>query len=257
MKKFMFLCACLVSYGLQASDCEFEAMIDQTLDLSGSEELSVLAAAGSLEITGTKGSDVATIKGRVCVSEEEWLEESGVKTSGGNRAEIIVNLPDTDDGGSWTGNNYAYLDLELEVPESIRMNVKDSSGEIKMEGVGAVTIQDSSGGIDIADATGPISIEDSSGGIELSRISGDVTIESDSSGDIYGKDIEGTVLVKRDSSGDIQFSDVGENFVVERDSSGDISATRVGGDFQVLRDGSGEIRASKVDGEVMIPADKS
>jgi hypothetical protein len=257
MKKFMFLCACLVSYGLQASDCEFEAMIDQTLDLSGSEELSVLAAAGSLEITGTKGSDVATIKGRVCVSEEEWLEESGVKTSGGNRAEIIVNLADTDDGGSWTGNNYAYLDLELEVPEGIRLNVRDSSGDIVMEGVGTVTVQDSSGDMKIAHASGPVSIKDSSGEIDVSDISGDVTIESDSSGDILGKDIEGTVLVKSDSSGDIEFSDVGEDFVVERDSSGDISATRVGGDFQVLRDGSGEINATYIDGEVEIPADKS
>jgi hypothetical protein len=159
MKKFLLLCACLVSYGLQASDCKFEVMIDQTLDLSGSQELSVQAAAGSLEITGMKGSDVASIKGRVCVSEEEWLEESGVKTSSGNRAEIIVNLADTDDGGSWTGNNYAYLDLELEVPEGIRLNVRDSSGDMK-----------------IAHAPGPVSIKDSSGEIRASKVDGEVMI---------------------------------------------------------------------------------
>lgn len=257
MKKFLFLCACLVSSGLQASDCKFEEKINQALDLAGSDELSVLARAGELRIKGVKGSEVATISGRVCVSEEKWLEQSGVKTSGGKQAEISVELPDIGDDWSWGDNHYAYLDLELEVPESIGLNVKDSSGDVEMEGVGAVTLRDSSGDIDIALARGPVVINDSSGDIELSKISGDVTIESDSSGDIRGKDIEGTVLVENDSSGDIRFSDVGKDFVVKRDSSGDISANRVGGDFTVQRDGSGEIRATDVNGEVNIPADKS
>jgi len=257
MKKFLLLGTCLVSFGLQASDCEYEMKIDQTLDLSGSQELSVMAGAGELDIKGTKGGDVAVIKGRVCVSEEEWLDEAGVETTGGKRAEIIVQLPDMDDDWSWSGNRYAHLDLELEVPEGIRLNVKDSSGDIEIDGVGPLTVQDSSGDLDISLSKGPVNIKDSSGEIDLSDISGDVTIESDSSGDIFGKNIEGTVLVESDSSGDIEFRDVGKDFVVERDSSGDISANRVGGDFHVHRDGSGEIHASNVDGEVNIPAEKS
>jgi hypothetical protein len=257
MKNILLLCACLASFGLQASDCDFEKSIDQTLDLAGSEELFVLAGAGDLRITGVKGSDVAQIKGRVCASEEEWLEQSGLELSGGKRAEIVVNLPDTDEDGSWSGNNYAYLDLELEVPQGIRLNVKDSSGNIEMDAVASVTLQDSSGDIEITLATGPINIRDSSGEIDLRNISGDVTIESDSSGDILGQNIEGTVLVESDSSGDIDFRDVGKDFVVESDSSGDISADGVGGDFNVQRDGSGAIRASNVEGEVNIPADKT
>ena len=257
MKKYLLLCGCLVFSGLQASDCQHEKMIDQELDLSGSEELSVMAAAGDLRITGLKDGEAVLIKGRICVSEEEWLEESGVETSGGKRAEIVVQLPDTDDGHLWSVNRYAYLDLELEVPQHIRLNVKDSSGHLEMKGVGPVTVQDSSGDLHISLVSGSVSIRDSSGKIELSDIAGDVTIESDSSGDIIGEDIEGTVLVENDSSGDIDFRDVSEDFIVERDSSGDISANRVGGDFHVQRDGSGSIRATNVEGEVNIPADKS
>ena len=255
MKKFLLLCACLATSGLQASDCKYKEMIDQTLDLAGSESLSVNAAAGELKITGLKGGNVAVIKGRICVSEEEWLAKSGVETNAGEQAEITVVLPDTDDGHSWSGNNYAHLDLELEVPEGIRLNVRDSSGEMRLEGVSVATVQDSSGGLYISDATGPINIRDSSGVIDLTDINGDVTIESDSSGDILGRDIRGTVLVESDSSGDIDFTDVSANFVVERDSSGDISANRVGGDFEVQRDGSGEIRAENVTGEVSTPSD--
>jgi hypothetical protein len=257
MKKLLFLCGCLAFSGLQASDCKYEEMIDQTLDLTGSEELSVMAGAGELKITGLKGGEVALIKGRICVSEEEWLEESGVETNGGKRAGIVVELPDTDGDRSWSGNRYAYLDLVLEVPEHIRLNVRDSSGDLEIKGVGPVTVQDSSGDLDISLVSGSVNIKDSSGEIELSDIAGDVTIESDSSGDIFGRDIEGAVLVENDSSGDIDFRGVGKDFIVEQDSSGDISANKVGGNFHVQRDGSGSISATNVDGDVIIPADKS
>jgi hypothetical protein len=253
MKKFLLLGACLVATSLQAWDCKFEKNIDQTLDLESSEELLVLAAAGDLQVTGVKDSKVASIKGRVCVSKEEWLDESRVETQGGSQAEIIVELPDTDGGWSLTGQRYAYLDLELEVPDDIPLNIKDSSGDIEITGTGGLSLQDSSGDIEIEDIQGAVTLSDSSGDIVLRDIEGDVTIESDSSGDIRGKDVEGAVLVKRDSSGDIRFSDVSEDFIVERDSSGDITANTVGGDFKVLKDGSGEIHSSNISGEVMIP----
>lgn len=257
MIRFLLLSACLVSASAQAWDCKYEKNIDQELDLAGSEELSVLAAAGDLEITGTSGSNVATIRGRLCVSEEDWLDESSVDTKSGKEAEIVVQLPDTDGGWSLTGRRYAYLDLELEVPDDVALKVKDSSGDVEISGVGAITVRDSSGDITIEDSAGPVEVSDSSGDIEITDIRGDVTVESDSSGDIRGRDIGGSVLVANDSSGDIRFKNVSQNFIVQRDSSGDITAEHVGGDFEVLRDGSGDIDARDVKGEVRIPDDRS
>jgi len=247
----------LLPFSLQASDCKFSKDINQELDLAGSEGLAVMAVAGDLRVQGVSGSTRAVIKGKVCASKEEWMEESRVEASGGKRAEISVVLPGTDGDWSLMGNNYVYLDLELEVPDHIALDVKDSSGDIEISGVGALAVKDSSGDIDIEDSVGPVSVWDSSGDIELNDIERQVTIESDSSGDIRGSDIQGSVLVVSDSSGDISFKDVGENFIVERDSSGDITATRIGGDFRVERDGSGEIDARDVQGAVDIPDDRS
>ena len=221
MKTIALLCALLASTSLQAWNCKFEKNIDQTLDLSGSETLSVLAAAGDLEITGVDKGNEASIKGRVCVSEEEWLDESQVETHGGTAAEIVVELPDVGDGWSLTGSRYAYLDLRLEVPAGVALDVKDSSGDVEIKGVGELRVKDSSGDIEIENTTASATVQDSSGDIVFRDIGGDVTIESDSSGDIRGKGIAGSVLVLSDSSGDIRFSNVGEDFVVERDSSGD------------------------------------
>ena len=253
MKKILLLSACLMTTSVQAWNCKFEKNIDQSLDLENTEQLLILAAAGDLEVTGVKGSTVASIKGRACASKTEWLEESSVETQGGSNAEIVVELPDT--GSSWSliGQHYAYLDLVLEVPAGIALNIKDSSGDVEIANVREVKIKDSSGDIEIDDLERSVTVNDSSGDIVLRDIGGDVTVDSDSSGDIRGADVEGFVLVKRDSSGDIRFRDVGEDFTVERDSSGDISANKVGGDFLVLRDGSGDINARKVSGEVSVP----
>jgi hypothetical protein len=235
-----------------ADYCKYEKDIDLELDLSGSDKLAIAAGAGSLEITGKPGVSKAVISGRACVSKEEWLEKSTVKTSGGARAEITVELPQ--DNGSWFswGNNYAYIDLEVAVPASMELEVSDSSGHMLLQNVGAVDIKDSSGGIELTGAGGAVTINDSSGDIEIEDVDGDVTL-NDSSGGIYGSGIEGSVLVERDSSGNIRFEDVSGNVIVKRDSSGNIKVSDVGGDFRVLKDGSGSITSNNVKGEVETP----
>ncbi|MCP4048935.1 MAG: DUF4097 domain-containing protein, partial [Gammaproteobacteria bacterium] len=222
-------------------------------DLANSNTLSIDAVAGDLDVIGVSGSDQAVITGKACASKEAWLDESRVNTSSGNHAVIEVDLPNVDKGWSFTGNSYVRLDLRVEVPDHLALEIKDSSGDMFLKNIAAVKVSDSSGSIEIVAARGPISISDSSGNIDVDEVEGDLTIESDSSGDINANDIHGSVLVVKDSSGDIDVSDVSDNVVVEKDSSGDIRATHVGGDFRVLKDGSGSISSNDVTGEVQIP----
>lgn len=235
-----------------AFDCKYDKEITLTLDLSTSELLAITAGAGELEIRGVPGASRASIHGKACASSEEWLEKSTVLTSEGARAEVTVELPQ--DQGSWFswGDRYAYIDLEVEVPADMALEVVDSSGHMLLREVGAVAIKDSSGDIEITGARGAVSIVDSSGDIDMEDIDGDVTLR-DSSGGIYGEDIEGSVLVERDSSGNISLNDVTGNVIVERDSSGNIKVADIGGDFRVIKDGSGSISSSNVKGVVETP----
>jgi DUF4097 and DUF4098 domain-containing protein YvlB len=236
-----------------ASDCKFERLLDESLDVSGSQSLAIAAAAGDLEIAGVSGSDEVRIKGKICVSEEHWLDEARLETRSGDRAEINVILPDVSGGWSLWGSKYAYMDLELEVPDDLALELRDSSGDIEIEDISALWLQDSSGDIEIRNVAGLVEIKDSSGDIEVHGLRGDFTIISDSSGDIRGSGIEGNVLVESDSSGEIWFTNVRKDVVIEQDSSGDIIAENVGGDFRVLKDSSGKIRAEDIAGEVVIP----
>jgi hypothetical protein len=242
------------STNASADSCRYEKEINETLNLAKSDLLTISAGAGDLDVIGVPGTGEAVIRARVCASKQDWLEESNVITTPGKLAEITTSLPNSD--GSWMslGNSYVWMDLAIEVPESLAVEVKDSSGDMSLKNVAVVQIKDSSGDIEVVKARDSITINDSSGDIEIDGANGDLTIESDSSGDIEVTDIHGTVLVMQDSSGDIEATDISDNFVVERDSSGDISANDIGGDFRVLKDGSGSIKSRDVQGEIDIPS---
>jgi hypothetical protein len=238
---------------VRSDDCDYERKIAKTLDLSSSEALTIIAVAGTLTIKGNSGSDEAVIKGIVCASKEDWLDESDIEISDGDLAKIEAEVPDVDSGWSFIGKRYARIDLEIQVPDHITLDVVDSSGSMHIDGVGALTVNDSSGSITIENTNGDLSLKDSSGSIKVNGIDGDLTVVSDSSGSIQGTDISGSVLVKKDSSGSIRFAEVGRDFIVEKDSSGSIVAEDIGGDFRVLKDGSGGIHSSGVKGEVSVP----
>ncbi len=234
--------------------CKYEKEFDLTLDLSSSEVLAINAAAGDLEVRGVAGTDKAVIHGKLCVSKKNWLDEAEIQTVSGARAEINVKLPDTSGGWSFLGNNYALLDLEIELPQDLALEVKDSSGDAVFKNIGAINLQDSSGDIEIENATGPVSVKDSSGDINITNISNSVTV-LDSSGDINVDHVAGNFTVIADSSGDINATDIDGTVLVKKDSSGDITVKRIGGDFRVLADGSGSIRAHDVQGKIQTPND--
>jgi DUF4097 and DUF4098 domain-containing protein YvlB len=253
------LVATVASGGVQASDCRFEKTIELTLNLSGSEELSIAAKAGDLEVTGHDDLGEARIVGKVCASNAEWLDETRVLTEGGRQASIAVETPAMEDGWTFFSTRYVYVDLEIDVPNAtaldLALDIQDSSGDVTVRGTGPVNLHDSSGDITLEDVNGGVVLKDSSGDIDLRRITGDVTVRQDSSGDIYGNDIRGSVLIENDSSGDIRFEGVQGDYVVERDSSGDIVAKTVSGAFRVLNDGSGDVSYTDVSGEVEVPED--
>ena len=232
MNKFLLLCVCLFSTSLQAWNCKYEKNIEQVLDLTGSEMLIILAGAGDLEIEGDQGRFDSN-HSRTCLRFRRRMaggipDRCAGRPASGNRCE----LPEISDSWSLMGQTYAYIDLEIDSPETVfDWMSRTARVMLKSPAVDSVHIKDSSGDILIEDIGGSVTLSDSSGDIVLSDIEGDVTVESDSSGDIRGRDVEGSVLISRDSSGDIRFTDIGRDFTVERDSSGDITAKRCGRRF--------------------------
>lgn len=235
--------------------CEHQRDIDQVLALNDIGQIRISVNAGDLEISGHSNSDQILIKGKACASKANKLDEIRlVAEQQGNTAVIKTLMPDSN-SGSWFGkNSYAYMDLDITVPEKMILEVSDSSGDISISHVGSLSLKDSSGDIEIEDISGDVSVDDSSGGIDIEHILGSVTVR-DSSGNMDISDVGQQVVINEDSSGNIYIKDVKASVHIKRDSSGSIYVKDIAGDFRVDRDGSGKIKHKDVMGEVSLPSD--
>ena len=236
--------------GAQWNSDDHTSPRNATVDAKGARIVDVTARAGSLEIQGVSGLTEVRVKGTARSNDEDYLDEIKLRAERrGDRVVIIVDIPDRN--FRWNNINRA-LDLVIEVPKGMALDVDDSSGEIDIRHVGAIDLEDSSGEIELEDIGGEVNVDDSSGEIRITNVRGNIRV-SDSSGDIDIQDVTGRILIDHDSSGDIDIVDVSGSVEIEQDSSGDIEVRRVGGDFTVGHDSSGGVRYSGVKGDVKVP----
>lgn len=241
------------SLPLAAEDyCAHKAARSAGLEVSGATRIEIVARAGSLRVTGRAGAARLEASGTACASDAKLLDQVQIKASRqGATLRVEAQVPEA--GWGLTGG--AGLDLVVDVPDALPLQVSDSSGPLEIRSVAALQLEDSSGEILVEDVRGDLRVQDSSGEMTLAKIEGDVRIH-DSSGEIEVKSVGGSVDVEQDSSGGIRIAQVGGSVHVAEDSSGPIDVRDVGGDFSVGRDGSGGIRHSGVKGSVSLPKGK-
>ena len=236
MRVRLFTTALLAALPAVALAQDYDAPRNETLNAAGATVLKVDARAGTLRITGRPEITEVRVRGTARASSRGLLDEITLEaTRNGAEIQVRAVMPESRSSGRDSGwNDQAMLDLVLEVPASLALEIEDTSGDIVVEGVAAkVRIDDNSGGIRVRDV-GDLWISDSSGEIEIRGVKGSVEIDDDSSGEIEVYDVTGSVHVRRDSSGSIDVS-------------------RVGGDFTVGRDGSGSIDYADIKGKIDIP----
>jgi hypothetical protein len=240
---------------IRSGRCAYEAERTVSISASAAEWLRLSAGSGELTVEGRDGADRVLAVGRACASDPSYLDELTLTLERrGDDILLSANYPDRDGRGGWRGNDYARIDLAVEVPRDMAVDLDDSSGGIEVSGTGELRIDDSSGEILVHGVNGAVWIDDSSGSIDVRDVAGDVEVD-DGSGEVELADIEGSVLV-RDGSGEIDVAEVEGNVEVADDGSGSIEVRNVRGDFSVRSDGSGAVRYSGIGGAVDVPRDK-
>ncbi|NIS35174.1 MAG: hypothetical protein GWN73_32725, partial [Actinobacteria bacterium] len=114
-----------------------EASLDAR-DLAG---VLVFARSGRLEVRGSD-TDRVVVRGEICASHEDLVDMAELSVDRyRDRARIEVRLPDT----RW--REYARLDLVVEMPARLGVEIDDTSGELVVGDVASARIEDNSGEI--------------------------------------------------------------------------------------------------------------
>jgi hypothetical protein len=242
--------ASLLAAGGAAADCNYKATRSGEESAAGVKRVVIVAEAGDLEVFGKSGAGKIVARGEACASSSSQLERIQLETRQSGDTVTITAKVDREKDWGWTDN--AWMDLEIEVPSAVEVEIEDGSGDSRLRDLGQVRMEDGSGDVRI-DKVASLRLVDGSGDIEIDG-SGELEIE-DGSGDILVRNASADVMIDEDGSGDIEISKVGGSVTVRDDGSGSIYVTDVRGDFTVDSDGSGEIEHKNVTGKVSIPAE--
>ena len=225
--------------------CDVTAPRNATLDAAGASRLVIDAGAGSLSVRGADGAAEVVADGTACARDEETLEKVLlVAERDGDVLRLETRFPRRTRG--------ARLDLSVELPASLPVEIDDGSGSVEVRDVASLELLDGSGEIDVHGVTGDVTIDDGSGEIDLDGVGGGVRL-TDGSGGIEVLGVGRDVIVEDDGSGEIEITGVGGSVVIESDGSGGIDVRDVDGDFELHRDGSGGVSTRDVRGRVSLP----
>src|SRR5262245_43558857 len=111
-----------------AGDCPHRAERQAAVDAAGARLVKVEAGAGSLRVEGRSGASVAA-HGTACASRSTMLDQVQLRASRhGDTVLVKTDLPEN----NWSFGGGAWLDLVVEVPSDVAVEVEDGSGSAEI-----------------------------------------------------------------------------------------------------------------------------
>ncbi|RKX17140.1 MAG: hypothetical protein DRP51_11375 [Candidatus Zixiibacteriota bacterium] len=257
MRTIKFLISLILLFAVSAF-ADYEDTQILSLSADGIEELQIDCGAGYLQIKGVDGLATIEVEAEIYIegmrkSKAQDFIEDNMNLSlreRGKTARLNSNFDNSGFSfGLFTGYRSAGINLTINVPKNMILDIDDGSGDIIIEDIeNEIEIDDGSGDIEIENVIDRLDITDGSGDLRLTDIEGDIRL-NDGSGELIFDNIKGNIDID-DGSGDIEFEKIIGSIELD-DGSGEIDATGIEGDF-FIDDGSGNIDIRDVTGDVEI-----
>jgi len=194
----LLLSACDVD--INDLECDERRSYERIVGVGSTLETYVASDAGDVRVIGRSGINDVRVTGRGCARSRHDLNEMElVAQRMDGYVRVLALVP--------RGGNRARLDITVEVPDWMLVEVEGQNGDIEVEEVSGAIVIGEWGDIDVRDVFGDVEIEDGPGHIDVRRVDGDVWIW-DGSGNIYVHDVLGDLNVQEDSSGRLEYSNI-------------------------------------------------
>ncbi len=258
MRAFIPLLAgsCLLAMSLSAGAeaCRYSAPRKAEIDAAGLQSATVEIGPDDLAIHGVPGLAKIVVRGTACASNPKWLRDVQVETARqGDAASVIARDGRHGIVFSLFGSSYAYLKLDVSVPRSLAVKLREGSGDASVAQVAALDAALGSGDLKVDGVAGAFGLGVGSGDA-VARDVGSLAISALGSGDVRVDTVHGDAHVGSVGSGDLKLADVKGDVSLGSLASGDVKLSGVGGSVKADSVGSGDLIVRDVTGDVSVGA---
>jgi DUF4097 and DUF4098 domain-containing protein YvlB len=236
--------------------------VEKVIPAEGLTSIRVINPNGLIKIRPAGGSEVMLEAKKIAKGKDEdeavkLAEAARVRVvEGGDRIEIEVELPSREKHKSILGevlnlsaSRNVMVELYLEVPASMELDLSSTSGDVDVEGsLAGGHIGATSGDVLLADCSGDFVIGVASGDMEIERIQGNLQLSS-ASGNIAVGEVDGRVDVST-ASGDFTAKGIEKSLMLDG-ASGEVTVDDCKGRVEVST-ASGDVWLKSVSGEVTV-----
>jgi len=222
----------------------YRESVQRTIPVDGATVIRVTNPNGLVRIRPAEGSEIQLVAKKIARAgdeDEARLLASRARVSvaeGPEEVRIKVEVPSRKRQKSGLAALFGFVrrsrvavDLFLDVPEGMRIELTTASGDIDVEGMRAGgEVSATSGDVWLSDCRGDFSISVASGDVEIEAVEGKLRLSS-ASGELSVRDIAGPVSVSV-ASGDFDGADIEGSFALDG-ASGDVNLERCEGEIEV------------------------
>jgi DUF4097 and DUF4098 domain-containing protein YvlB len=235
-----------------AEQCRYSAPRNAEIDAAGLKQLSVRIGPDDLVIRGEPGLTNIVVKGTACASNEKWLKDVKVEASRqGDSASVVARDGNHTMFMSFFGGSYAYLKLDVRVPQALAVKLDEGSGDASASDLAALDATLGSGDLKVHGVAGAFGLRVGSGDVEAVDV-GSLDLSSLGSGDVSVDAVRGAAHVSAVGSGDLGLSNLKGDVAIGSIASGDAKVTGVGGSLKAESVGSGDLVVRNVTGNVTV-----
>lgn len=259
MRKSILWPACgaalLLSFGAAAAErCQYSAPRNADIDAAGLKVLAVELGRNDLVLRGQPDLTRIEVRGTACASDPKALPALQIATARhGDAASLVAHNGERGIVISLFGGHYAYLKLEVRLPEALATRLSVGSGDATLANVAALDATLGSGDLKVDSVAGALKLAVGSGDVHASGV-GSLELTSLGSGDVGVDGIKGDVRVGSVGSGDLDLARVGGGVSLGSLGSGDVKVRGVGKGLKVDAVASGDLTVRGVTGDVAIGA---
>ena len=252
----LLACSLLLTPALAhaADECKFQSPRNGTLDLAGVRTIQIDIGRHNLHLVGSQSGNVK-IAGRACASSASMLAALRfTQRREGDRLILTAINNDSKTRNIFSMFDYAYLDLRVDVPNNLPIELGVGSGDADVVGVSQLKSSTGSGDLHVHGVNGRFDASVGSGDVDAADV-GEIHVGAIGSGDFKADRVRGDVRIASIGSGDATLRTIGGSVDVGTVGSGGLSVDGVSHDLHVHSVGSGDVEHKGVAGRVDVPKD--